>query len=208
MPMKIKKYLQNNEGFTLVELIICIAIIVIMTGASYITLSVLHTAKAKEAASTFESALADVVSKDKNVGVDYNLDGTIDSSEEKYQMGVRIYKKGSKVYLQKCVFIAQSNGSYAHWNLGADDSYIKSINDNNDGKGTCLSRYVTVEYISVSGTKYSLGTYSDYTICFNKRGECVTGYGTYNFKDTKGATISSIQINKNGSYIVSGSKER
>lgn len=209
MPMKkIKQILKCNKGFTLVEFITVFAFIVIMTGMSFVTLSIMHSARAKEAASTFESALANAVSSAKNIGVDYNMDGTIDDTEKNYALGIKIYypDAGSKLYLQKCIFIAQPNGSYALWNLSYNDDYIKSIN-HNDGKGECLSQYVEIERTSVSGTKYTLSGYESYNICFNKKGECVSGYGEYEFLKKNGSTISRVQINKNGSYTASGKKE-
>ena len=45
-----KKKIDNNSGYTLVELIIVLAIIVILTTAAFVTMSIMHTAKVKEAA--------------------------------------------------------------------------------------------------------------------------------------------------------------
>lgn len=207
----IKKMVNNNSGFTLIELIIVIATIVIMTGASFVTLTVMHTAKAKEAASTFEDALSELASTAKNKGIDYNLDGTIDDSEKKYAPGIKLYYDNNgdknKIYLQKCVFIAQPDGSYALWNLGADDPYIQSVNAHN-GKGECLSSYIQIKMESISGTEYTLGGYNVFAICYNKKGECVSGYGTYKFSKKGGTSISRVQINKNGSYITDAVKDR
>ena len=202
---KIKERLKDNSGFSLTELIVVIAIIVIMTGASFLIISVVHGARAKDAASTFESALADTInsSKNMNAGIDLNLDGSIDSSEKKYVPGLQIHKVGNKYYLQKCVFIYYSDtGSYALYNLHEDNEYIKSVNENN-GKGISLSSYVKVEYYGVSGNKMpDLSEYTSYTICYNQRGECVAGAGTYKFlKSSTGDSIVTVTVNKNGGYI-------
>ena len=98
---RIKKGLKDNGGFSLTELIIVIAIILVMTAASFVTLTIMHSARAKEAASSFENAIAEVINLSKNNGVDKDANGSIDSAEEKYTIGLRIYKDGRKYYLQK-----------------------------------------------------------------------------------------------------------
>ena len=73
---RIKKSLKDNKGFSLTELIIVIAIILLMTAASFVTLSIVHGARAKDAASSFENSLAEVVNLSKNNGVDKDGNGT------------------------------------------------------------------------------------------------------------------------------------
>ena len=59
--MKKRRILKRNEGYTLVEMIIVIAIIAILSAAAMVTISIIHNAKAKEAASTLDDALFDTL---------------------------------------------------------------------------------------------------------------------------------------------------
>ncbi|MBQ9233995.1 MAG: prepilin-type N-terminal cleavage/methylation domain-containing protein [Lachnospiraceae bacterium] len=198
MKERIKKSLKDNKGFSLTELIIVIAIILIMTAASFVTLTIMHSAKAKEAASSFENSLAEVISLSKNNGVDKNDNGIIDSDEEKYTIGLRIYKDGRKYYLQRCICQKQATGEYTYVNLPVSDAYIKSINEHS-GKGICLSAYVDIKYYDLDGNDKSADSY---VIAFNKKGDCKLGFGKYEFiKSSSGDKIVTVSVNKNGSYI-------
>ena len=192
---KIKRLIKDNKGFTLVEMIIVIGIIVVMTGVSFITLSVMHAAKAKEAGSTFETELAYVVSNAKNKAVDYDLDGNVDRG---YSMGLRIYidSDDNKAYIQRCLIKDGVLEEYA-----ATNPYIKSVNVGK-GKGTCLSAYVKVQYVDKDGNETDVTTSEDVYIAFNKKGECIHGVGSYKFKRNDGSTITTVRVNSNGSYHV------
>jgi hypothetical protein len=39
-------------------------------------------------------------------------------------------------------------------------------------------------------------------ICFDKRGNCYSGYGEYNFKKKNGNTVAHVNIGMNGSISV------
>lgn len=183
----------DNKGYSLVELIIVIAIIAIFTGASLITLSVMHSAKAKEASITFESEVSELLNKSKGNAVDANLDGVIDNSDKGYSLGLRVHKNGQKCYIQK---VLVKDGAYE-----ANNAFEKA-NNHNDGKGISLSASVYVEYTDFSGNKTVIGSNAADTmlIYFNKRGACVSGYGVYNFYKTDGVQVAKTTINKNGSF--------
>ena len=194
---RFKESLKDNKGFSLTEFIIVIAIIAIMTTASFITMAVMHGAKAKEASSSFENALADVISLSKNNGVDLNENGTIDADEENYTIGLRIYKTGGKYYLQKCI-CKHVHGEYSDTGKTESDPYIKSINDSS-GKGICLSAYVNIKFYDINGND---ATADSYVIAFDKRGNCKLGYGVYEFrKASNNDKVSTVRVNRNGSYI-------
>ena len=57
--MEKRRFMKDNKGYTLIEMIIVIAIIAIMTGAAMVTITILHNAKAKEASITLETALSE-----------------------------------------------------------------------------------------------------------------------------------------------------
>ena len=201
--MKKREILKNNKGYTLAELIIVIAIIAVLTTASFITLGVMHTAKAKEAATIFESELATVSGMAKNKSVDSDLNGTIDSSELEDIWGLNIHKVGNKLYLQRVYYKRKNDGSMTVVAL-TDSHPFMLANNPNDGKGICLSAYVDIELTDTSGTKVFDTSAGDYTcgIAFNRRGECMIHAGTYTFKKKNGSVITKVQLNPNGSYQV------
>lgn len=194
----------NNKGYSLVELIIVIAIIVVLTGAALITLTVMHSAKAKEAAITFDSEISELINKSKNkacdpngdgvISEDPNLDGDLSDSELEYSFGLRLHKVDEKCYVQD---VLVKDGVYV-----PNDAYEKA-NNPNDGKGLSLSIYVYVTYTDLSGNVITIGDQDDETvlISYKRNGSCASGYGTYEFIRTSGgAQVASMTLNKNGSH--------
>ena len=199
---KIKDYFKNNDGYTLVEMIIVIAMILNMTTASFISLRVMHAAKAKEAASSFETELADVISNNKNKSVDINLDDKITSVDKDYVMGLKFYSVGNdKVYIQRCIFKKDDTGVYSIVSAPDDteQAYLDSINVGK-GKGTCLSAYVDVVYKDKNGNETKITGDTETYLRFNKRGECVEGVGTYEFLRKNGDKVATIVVRQNGSF--------
>ncbi len=183
----------NNKGYSLIELIIVIAIIVVLTGAALVTMSVMHSAKAKEAAITFDSEISELVHNSKNMACDVNDDGIIDATDDGYSFAIRMHSDGSKTYLQQVVV---KNGAYV-----SVDDYEKA-NNPNKGDGISLSSYVYVKYTDYEGNVTVLDTAgSDLIISFDRKGMCTAGYGTYDFIRTSGGDqVACVTINKNGSH--------
>lgn len=184
----------NNKGYSLVELIIVIGIIVVLTGAAMITLTVMHSAKAREASITFDSRISELINNSKNKACDANLDGKINDDDKGYSFGLRLHVIDDKCYLQNILI---KDGAYVH-----DEDYEKA-NNVNDGEGVSLSTYVYVTYTDQSGTTITLGDGNDneVIIYYKKNGTCASGYGLYEFFKTSGGDqIASMTLNKNGSH--------
>ena len=183
----------NNGGYSLIEMMIVIAIIAVFTGASLITINVIHSAKAKEAAITFDSELAELINKSKYIACDANNDGVIDSSDAGYSFGIRVHKDGDKCYLQD---VLVQNGVYVY-----DEDYEKA-NNPNDGKGLSLSKYVYVSYTDEFGNDSLVGADDEAVLVyFRKDGSCAAGYGTFEFiRENNDNMVATMTINKNGSH--------
>ena len=54
--MEKRRFMKENKGYSLIELIIVLAIIVVMTGVSMVTITIIHNARAREASTKFENA--------------------------------------------------------------------------------------------------------------------------------------------------------
>lgn len=192
MKRRMKKL--NNKGYSLIELIIVIAIIAIFTVAAMVTLSIMHSAKAKEAAITFESELSELLNKSKSNSIDVNLDGVIDVDDKGYSYGLRIHCVDGKCYVQDVVV---QDGLYV------SHSDYEDANNNNDGKGISLSSYVYVRYTDYAGNEILINNGSPYyaLVSYKRNGTCSVGAGTYEFIRTDGdATVATLTINKNGSF--------
>lgn len=194
----------NNKGYSLVELIIVIAIIVVFSAAALITMSVMHNAKAKEAAITFDSEISELIHNSKNRACDPDGDGIIsenpdgddstNDSEKLYSFGIRLHSDGDKCYLQN---VLVKNGVYE------SNSTYEAANNPNGGKGTSLSAYVYVEYTNLSGDKTVIGDGSsdEVIISYKRDGSCSVGAGHYDFMRTNSDTmVATMTLNKNGSH--------
>lgn len=191
-----KRYMKklNNDGYSLVEFVIVIAIIAVLTAAAVVTLSVIHTARAKDASMSFNTAVNDLKSTTQGRSYDFNNNGVVNDVDDKtFNFGLRIYSDGSKCYIQK---VMVKSGVYL-----ANVDYEEANNLNN-GKGTSLSSSVYVTHTPVSGseTKVQSGSY-EVVICFNKDGSCKLGAGTYRFYRENGSSIAKITVNRNGSIL-------
>lgn len=184
-----KKKIDNNSGYTLVELIIVLAIIVILTTAAFVTMSIMHTAKVKEAAATFDAEVTDLIARTRNQDVyqDTNNNGVKDSGEErpdyKYELGIS-YEDG-KYFINN--WFLTPGGTHSE----ADPSKRKS-----------MSAYVRIQYSDFDGTYVDAAVADGHTIRFDKSGACVEGAGVYKFLKKDGSVIATVTINKNGSHQI------
>jgi len=189
-----KKVSTSNKGFSLIELIIVIAIISIMAGAAMVTVAVMHSAKAKEAGSTFDIEVAQLQANARGKMV--VVEGV---DKEDYRFAICVYRDGGKYYMK--------NGYYKGTGSKTDDAnYDWDHSDNvSGGKGTSLSSYVIVKYIDpATNVEREIGNGAEYPdqpvyIIFNRQGECVHGNGTYTFYRKSGDQICDVKLNRIGS---------
>ncbi len=183
-----KKKMDNNDGYTLVELIIVLAIIVILTTAAFVTMSVMHTAKVKEAASTFDAEITDLIARTRNQDVyqDTNNNGKMDPGEElpgyKYELGISY--DGQKYYIN-------------NWYLLPGGTHSQAAT-----KSKSMSAYVRMQYSDFDGIYVDVNVPDGHMIRFDKSGACVDGAGVYKFLKKDGSVIATVTINKNGSHQI------
>lgn len=190
--MKKRRILKKNEGYSLIEMIIVIAIIAVMSAAAMVTISIIHNAKAKEAASTLEDALFEAQNNAK--GKVCVFKGT---QEPEYRYALCVYKDGAKCYVKK--------GYYKGSDLPKDKaaSYEFDPAENvGSGKGSSFSAYVTMKYVDSTGTSRDIGDGDDAVyIIYDKQGNCMYGYGKFEFyRSGKNVLLNTLILNKNGSH--------
>lgn len=190
--MNKRRIMNKNEGYSLVEMIIVIAIIAILTAAAMVTISIIHNAKAREAASTLEDALSEEQNNAK--GKMCVVSGT---QQPDYKFALCVYKDSNKYYVKK--------GYYKGNGLSTDSAssyeFIKSENAGS-GKGTSFSAYVTVKYVDGTGTEREIGSGDDAVyIIYDRQGACIKGNGKFKFyRNGKGNLLSTVTLNRNGSH--------
>lgn len=183
-----KKKIDNNSGYTLVELIIVLAIIVILTTAAFVTMSIMHTAKVKDAAATFDAEITDLIAKTRNQEVyqDTNKNGVMDPGEElpgyKYELGISY--ENEKYYIN-------------NWYRLPGGTHSEAAT-----KRKSMSAYVQIQYSDFDGTYVDAAVADGHTIRFDKSGACVDGAGIYKFLKKDGSVIATVTINKNGSHQI------
>lgn len=201
---------RNDRGYSLVEMIIVIAIVAVVAGMALISITLIHSARAKEAAVTVDTEVATLITKSKNMQVE--LSGTgINKSE--WQYAARIYADDAGVYyFQKGFYNSVSR------------TYDFSHDLDQEGKGVSLSSYVQIKltgsYKTVAWTEGSKkGVESDsfssanetlladldnnkggFFIRFAKDGVCEAGYGDLGFYKRNGTVVAHEYIRKNGSH--------
>ena len=191
--MNKRRFMKKNEGYSLIEMIIVIAIIAVMMAAALVTITIMHSAKAKEAASTFENALADL-----QVNAKGKMCVVSDVEKADYRYAIAIYKDGGKYYVKKGYY----KGSGSDMNSASSYEFVDSENVGG-GKGECFSAYVTVKYVDDAGTERDITGLTDKPvyIIYDRQGMCIYGYGKYNFyKNSDDQLMSTVTLNKNGSH--------
>ena len=190
--MEKKERRLNDKGFSLVEMIIVIAIIVVMTAAAMAVIGIMHSAKAKEAGHTFEIQLAQLQASSR--GQSCVVGGTV---RPDYQFTLVVHKSGEKYYLAKAYYDTSKG------DRESDASYVYDTANANGGLGISLSSYVTMKYTPLGGTESEIGERTAngaIYITFNRQGECIHGYGKYSFfKKSGNNRICDVTLNRIGS---------
>ena len=191
--MNKRRFMKRNEGYSLIEMIIVMAIVAVLTGAAMVTVSIIHSAKAKEASSTLEDALSELEANAK--GKMCVVSGV---QQPDYRFALAIYKNGTKYYVKKGYYIG--NGAA----YDSEGSYVFVDSENvGGGKGTSLSSYVTVKYTDDTGAQRDVTGLTDQPvyIVFDRQGMCVHGDGTYDFyRNDSDSLVGTTVLNKNGSH--------
>ena len=184
-----KNIKNNNGGYTLVEMIIVLAIVAVLSAAAGVSVTLINSAKAKEASVTFDSEVATLITKSKNTVCTYDADGDgVAEMQNDYVHCLKIYRENTTYYVMRGYYDV------------ANDSYIfdSTTDSSNGGKGKSLSSYVSIQY--QSGSTASLITEDGVYIRYNRNGTCVEGDGSFDFYKRNGNVVAHVVLRKNGSH--------
>lgn len=186
----------NNKGYSLIELIIVLAIIAIVSTMSLLSINVLFSAKVKADSQTFNSEIG-LIKADR-------YSEPVDLSGNKIPgayYALRIYRHSdNRVYVQKCAY-----------NPVADVFITSNIDKRNDGRGLKLTSYTSVSYaeqktgtvVDITGTGEAYVVYDkDGTIHLHTSGSKYYGAGKFMFKKRNGDIVANVYVRGNGSHNV------
>ena len=195
---------KRDKGYTLIEMIIVIAIIAVVAGMALISVTLIHSARAKEAATTVDSQVATLITQSKNM----------QSDRAGWVYAARIYADDNGAYYFQRGYYSPSEKKYDFTNTDKEG----------EGKGTSLSSYVIVRYNGqetivqngfeedgfgiqgaaptdedgheVKNLNFGQGLF----IRFDKDGTCAEGVGDIRFYKRNGNIVAHEYIRANGSH--------
>ncbi|MBQ8951850.1 MAG: prepilin-type N-terminal cleavage/methylation domain-containing protein [Eubacterium sp.] len=171
----------SNKGYSLVELIIVIAIIALISAMSMLTISVIHSAKAKDAAIRVDSEVGEIIASSRGKAYD--------STDLSKYYALKIYKANNTFYIMR---------GYAQTDPADTSKYIFYDDGKNViAEGYSLSPYVDIDWSkAVKKDELSNGI----LIVYSKSGQCLAGYGEYIFKKKNGSVVATDYIRQNGTH--------
>ena len=177
--------MNNNKGYSFVELIIVIVLILILSVMSLVSLSLITSARAKDASTEFGSELQVIKKKCMDMTPDKNSwDSTLSLSEDDKDKA----RYGLVVYFEDGNFKMSEVNCYPKGKFYQYD--LTTVNET-----VLFSKRIDV----LPG-----GLNSDDCICivFDRHGNCLSGYGEYDFNRKNGSTVAKVYVNKNGSIEI------
>ena len=184
-----RKSRMNNKGYSLVELVIVLAIILILATMSLISLTILKTARAKDSCITTGEEINALKMRSMNMSPN---DGIHD------KFGLSIYKDSNDIYHVAQIQHNSTTGDYDYV-VGENIKLSSAIDIKFTGELESQTSAVT-DY--VPGNKNGTGSDSPIIILFDKRGNCYSGAGTISFYKKNGNRVSRIEIKSSGSVDI------
>lgn len=206
---------KNNTGYSLVELVIVLAIIVILAAMALVSVTIIHSARAKDSALKLDAEIAECITKCKNMKP--NVDDPNGNPYDGY--AIAIYKNNAKdKFIVAPVYYSEAGGisGSGHYSpiYSLDDPSLNGCKDSiiqipssvsMTFKGTSITnsdpQVVNTNYTTDDTAPKSGGNDWVY-IRFDKKGNCISGYGEYKFYKKNGNVVSRVIIRQNGSHEV------
>lgn len=163
--------MKNNRGYSLVEMLIVIAIMAILSGLATMSISLIRRAKAQDALSTFNSQLSSAWLQTKSIGnseksMYFTIEPDADPASDDYVLSL---------------YDTDSSGS----DVLKSTTTLKS-----------WGKYVTITYTSSDAAQVETGYGTGkWYIKFNKAtGAVVKGAGDYTFTGKNGIAVGTVHL--------------
>ncbi len=211
--------IKKNKGYSLVEMIIVLAIVVILAGLALVSLTLVNTARAKDASNKFSSEVNQVRKKAIEMKPAKGSDPYFDETKD-YRYGLVLYLDDGKYQTDQVVVEKNAAGKYVYKDdaSGAGISHAYPSYDtlgNPVRENVKYSSRVEVKFTG-KNTSFLNGNTNDMDkenagalttekavcIVFDRHGNCVSGTGEYRFYKKNSNQVARVIVRQNGSIEV------
>lgn len=205
-----KKYLNNSKGYSLVEMIIVLAVIVVLSAMALVSIRILNSAKAKDAAITLGEEINLLKQKCMNMSPD-----DMDSNNKpvgKYDSWALAIYLTSDDNIATCLVKHEKATNLYEYVTDEDIVFSKRVDVRFKGKNVVnnnsVDSFTTINYSNEKRPGEKTNYYVDDTvnypiyISFDKRGKCISGAGDFYFYKKNSNQVARVQVKDNGSIVI------
>lgn len=193
----------KDKGYSLVETVIVLVMIVILSVISLVSVTIINTARAKQASTLF----GDEVNTCRKRCMSMSPAEDPSHAGKKTSYGLALYYEGNNFSAAQVE--CYNDGGYKYVLSGSDvkvndnaemssrvnikfTGYYKSFKDLSDNGGSVRTDF----------TPGSLNNPNAVCIMFDKHGNCTSGYGKYEFFKKDGNKVATVTVRQNGSIEI------
>ena len=197
--------MRNNKGYSFVELIIVIVLIIVLSVMSLVSLTLITTARAKDASTEFGSELQ--IKKKKCMDMTPDKDSWDSSlslsaeAKEKSRYGLVVYFEDGNYKMSEVSCYPKSD-FYQYDLTTVNETVLFSKRIDVKYKGTYTSFKSQSDFTATDVLPGEIGEEECICILFDRHGNCLSGYGEYDFNRKNGTTVAKVYVNKNGSIEI------
>jgi len=193
----------KNKGYSLVETVIVLVIIMILSVISLVSVTIINTARAKQASTLFGDEVN--VCRKRCMSMSPGEDPAHTGKKTSYGLVLYYEGKNFKIAQVECYNDGGYQYVYSGSNVKVNDSsemssrvdvkftgYYKSFKDLSDNGNSTRTDFVPG----------SLNNPNAVCIMFDKHGNCTSGYGKYEFFKDNGNKVATVTVRQNGSVEI------
>ncbi len=204
------KTLKNNKAYSFVEMIVVIGILLVVSGMSLLSFTIIKSARGQDAAMVFDSTISELITRSKNMNAAKNksmkwVDGNGPFGFETIGYTLKIYwDEEDEVYSLQFGDYYADDKSEGTSTTGGKLVSRRRMSYYGDYKAQSLTGDCVI-YYTIEGTNTRVMIDEDHPIeiRYTKRGLCVDGFGKYEFYRSDGTThIADVIVRRNGSHEV------
>lgn len=197
--------MRNNKGYSFVELIIVIVLIIVLSVMSLVSLTLITTARAKDASTEFGSELQVIKKKCMDMTPDKDSwDSSLSlttEDKEKSRYGLVVYFEDGNFKMSE-VNCYPKNDFYQYDLTTVNETVLFSKRIDVKYKGTYTSFNNQSELHATEVAPGELDDEECICILFDRHGNCLSGYGEYDFNRKNGTTVAKVYVSKNGTIEI------
>ena len=206
----------KDKGYSLVELLIVLSLVAILAGMSLVSITLINTARAKQASTVFGDEVNAVRKKNMNMSFPKPASGSTNEYTVTDGSTYQCEAYGLVLYYDDGVFqtvevplykYSGAGGEFYKFYLAKKEEPIK-YSSRASVKFTGYYRSFKNGAEAGSGGRVTdfeadvLDNTGSVCIVFDKKGNCTSGYGEYDFYKTNGNRVARVFVKQNGSIEI------